>query len=192
MLGHQGPGSVSEALVRDLLQLQGTMAPSQIISLMDYFGADNAFAMSDHADHVHVGYTPLAGPGSGSVSKQFSALLKPEQWERLIDRLGEIDNPEVPTEVSEAALPAGKGKGRQERQARLRRAPVRVAALRFPFVQLELAGTVGLEDGRYLEPRPERVLVVQDRRRARRHPAAGSAAPSRKDADPDAAPHRCR
>ena len=63
MLGHQGPGSVSEALVRDLLQLQGTMAPSQIISLMDYFGADNAFAMSDHADHVHVGYTPVAGPG---------------------------------------------------------------------------------------------------------------------------------
>ena len=111
VLGHQGPGSVSEALVRDLLALQGTMAPAQIISLMDYFGASNAFAMSDHADHVHVGYTPLAGPGSGSVSKQFSALLKPEQWERLIDRLGEIDNPEVPTEVSEAALPAGKGKG---------------------------------------------------------------------------------
>ena len=58
MLGHQGPGSVSEALVRDLLQLQGTMEPHQIISLMDYFGADNTFAMGDHADHVHVGYTP--------------------------------------------------------------------------------------------------------------------------------------
>ncbi|MET0927037.1 MAG: lytic murein transglycosylase [Solirubrobacterales bacterium] len=116
VLGHQGPGSVSEALVRDLLQLQGTMAPSQIISLMDYFGADNAFAMSDHADHVHVGYTPVAGPGEGSVSKQFSALLKPEQWERLIDRLGEIDNPEVPTEVSEAALPTGKGKGDKGRK----------------------------------------------------------------------------
>ena len=92
------------------------MAPSQIISLMDYFGANNAFAMSDHADHVHVGYTPVAGPGEGSVSKQFSALLKPEQWERLIDRLGEIDNPEVPTEVSEAALPTGKGKGDKGRK----------------------------------------------------------------------------
>ena len=65
VLGHQGPGSVSEALVRDLLQLQGTMAPSQIISLMDYFGASNAFAMCDHADHVHVGYTPLGGPRLG-------------------------------------------------------------------------------------------------------------------------------
>ena len=110
VLGHQGPGSISEALVRDLIQLQGTMAPHQIISLMDYFGTDNTFAMADHADHVHVGYQPVAGPGSGSVSRQFSALLKPEQWERLIDRLGEIDNPTVPTKPSDAALPAGDDK----------------------------------------------------------------------------------
>ena len=32
VLGHQGPGSISEALVKDLLQLQGTMKPHQIIS----------------------------------------------------------------------------------------------------------------------------------------------------------------
>ena len=107
VLGHQGPGSISEALVRDLLQLQGTMKPHQIISLMDYFGADNTFAMGDHADHVHVGYQPVSGPGSGSISEQFSAMLKPEQWQRLIDRLGEIDNPTVPTKPSGAALPAG-------------------------------------------------------------------------------------
>jgi murein DD-endopeptidase MepM/ murein hydrolase activator NlpD len=110
VLGHQGPGSISEALVRDLIQLQGTMAPHQIISLMDYFGADNTFAMADHDDHVHVGYTPVVGPGSGSVSKQFSAMLKPDQWKRLIDRLGQIENPTVPTKPSDAALPADKGK----------------------------------------------------------------------------------
>ena len=110
VIGHQGPGSITEALVRDLIQLQGTMKPAQIISLMDYFGVDNTFAMGDHDDHVHVGYTPIAGPGSGSISKQFSAMLKPDQWERLIDRLGEIDNPTVPTKPSDAALPADKGK----------------------------------------------------------------------------------
>jgi murein DD-endopeptidase MepM/ murein hydrolase activator NlpD len=115
VLGHQGPGSVSEALVRDLIALQGTMKPAQIISLMDYFGADNTFAMSDHADHVHVGYTPISGPGSGSISRQFSTMLKPEQWERLIDRIAEIDNPTVPTEPSDAALPSGKGKGSRDR-----------------------------------------------------------------------------
>ena len=32
---------------------------------------------------------------------------------------------------------------------------------RFPFVQFDLAGTVGLEDGRYLGREPERVLVVR-------------------------------
>ncbi|MDX6584304.1 MAG: hypothetical protein QOI10_3488, partial [Solirubrobacterales bacterium] len=102
VLGHQGPGTLADALVRDLLQLQGTMRPHQIISLMDYFGADNTFAMADHDDHVHVGYYA----DSGSVSKQFSSMLKPDQWQRLIKRLGEIDNPTVPTKPSDAALPA--------------------------------------------------------------------------------------
>jgi hypothetical protein len=40
--------------------------------------------------------------------------LSPEKWDRLIDRLGEIENPEVPTEPSQFALPdtkAGKGGG---------------------------------------------------------------------------------
>ncbi len=46
VIGHQGPGTLAESLIRDLLQLQGTMVPHQIISLMDYFGADNTFAMS--------------------------------------------------------------------------------------------------------------------------------------------------
>ena len=115
VLGHQGPGSISEALVKDLLQLQGTMKPHQIISLMDYFGADNTFAMSDHDDHVHVGYYAEAGPGAGSISKQFSAMLKPDQWRRLIDRLGEIDNPAVPTKPSDASLPAAKGNKHRDR-----------------------------------------------------------------------------
>jgi hypothetical protein len=109
VLGNQGPGTLPEALVKDILQLQGTMAPHQIISLMDYFGADNTFAMADHDDHVHVGYQPLYGPGAGGVSQQFNEILKPDQWQRLIQRLGEIDNPEVPTEPSKFATPTNKG-----------------------------------------------------------------------------------
>jgi len=106
VLGNQGPGTLTEALVEDLMSLQGTMAPHQIISLMD-FGA-NTYAMGDHDDHVHVGYQPLYGPGSDSVAKQFNQILKPDQWGRLIERLGEIDNPTVPTSPSKFALPAGK------------------------------------------------------------------------------------
>jgi hypothetical protein len=71
------------------------------------FGA-NTYAMADHDDHVHIGYQPLYGPGADSVSKQFNQILKPDQWERLIQRLGEIDNPTVPTSPSKFALPTEK------------------------------------------------------------------------------------
>ena len=193
VLGNQGPGTLSEALVKDLLSSRATMKPHQIISLMDYFGADNTFAMADHDDHIHVGYMPVSGPGSGSASKQFSEILKPEKWKRLIQRLGEIDNPTVPDVAVRRRAARRQGQGRQgRRQARLRRPPRRVAAtLLFPFVQLELAGTVGLEDGRYLGREPERVLVVrvadappQPRRRL------GRAKP--KNADPEARGRPCR
>src|SRR5262249_31970542 len=33
--GHQGPGTITEAVIKDLLLLQGAMRPAQIISLMD-------------------------------------------------------------------------------------------------------------------------------------------------------------
>jgi hypothetical protein len=58
--------------------------------------------MSDHDDHVHVGYQPAGG---ADEDKQFEQILKPQQWERLIGRIAEIDNPEVPTSPSKYALP---------------------------------------------------------------------------------------
>jgi Transglycosylase SLT domain/Peptidase family M23 len=105
VLGHQGPGSITEAVINDLMLLQGTMRPSQIISLMDI--GPPTFAMSDHADHIHIGYSFT--PAAGSVG-DLGQILKPEQWQRLIERLGQIENPKVPTKPSNAALPA-KGNG---------------------------------------------------------------------------------
>jgi hypothetical protein len=107
VLGNQGRGTLAEALVRDVMQLQGTMEADQIISLMD-FGA-NTFAMADHDDHVHVGYQPLYGPGAGSASKQFTEILKADQWKRLISRIAEIDQPDVRTSPSKFAIPTRKG-----------------------------------------------------------------------------------
>ncbi|MDQ2675214.1 MAG: lytic murein transglycosylase [Actinomycetota bacterium] len=105
VLGNQGDGSITESLVRDVLELQGTMVPDEVISLMSFGGP--SFAMGDHHDHVHIGYRPTSGPES-SVDKQFIRLLEPEQWERLIDRIGKIDNPTVPTKPSKYSLPANK------------------------------------------------------------------------------------
>jgi hypothetical protein len=94
ILGHQGKGSITEMAVQRLLTLQGMLRPTQIITLMEFDGADNTFAMSDHDDHIHVGWTPLFGTNS-KAAKQVNAVLKPDQWIDLIDRLAKIDNPEV-------------------------------------------------------------------------------------------------
>ncbi|WP_205699089.1 lytic murein transglycosylase [Conexibacter sp. SYSU D00693] len=104
ILGHQGPGSVTEMAIRRLLTLQGTMKPAQIISLMTFEGADNTFSLPDHADHIHVGFQP-ADP---NATQKFDAVLKPEQWIKLIDRLGEIKNPAVP-QPGDARLVDGRG-----------------------------------------------------------------------------------
>jgi Transglycosylase SLT domain/Peptidase family M23 len=98
--GNQGPGTLTDELIRTVLQLQGTMHPHQVISLEDLPG-ETSFALPDHYDHVHVGYHPLSGP----FDQQFNSLLKPGQWARLTHQLGEIENPEVATEPSDAALP---------------------------------------------------------------------------------------
>jgi hypothetical protein len=55
--GHQGPGSLTDALIKTVLRLQGTMHPHQVISLEDLPG-ETSFSLPDHYDHVHVGYYP--------------------------------------------------------------------------------------------------------------------------------------
>jgi murein DD-endopeptidase MepM/ murein hydrolase activator NlpD len=105
VLGNQGPGTLTHAVLLSVLQLQGTMVPEELISLESLGGP--SFALSDHADHVHIGWQPIAGENRGGG--QFVEVLKPDQWQRLIDRLADIDNPTVPVGTSDAALPAGKG-----------------------------------------------------------------------------------
>jgi murein DD-endopeptidase MepM/ murein hydrolase activator NlpD len=102
--GHQGSGSITEMVIKSLMQLQGTMAPDQIISLMSLGGP--SFAMSDHYDHIHAGWTPTGGPTK--VSKELTTVLKPEQWKKLVGRIAEINNPRVPQLPSKAATKAKK------------------------------------------------------------------------------------
>jgi hypothetical protein len=104
ILGHQEAGGITEQTVRRLMQLQGTMAPAQIISLFEIGGA--TFAMGDHADHIHVGFQPMFGENR-KLGKQALAVLSPGQWDDLLSRLREIDNPVVPTTPSKFALPTG-------------------------------------------------------------------------------------
>jgi len=105
ILGHQDPGGIADQTVHRLMLLQGAMMPHQIISLLDYGG--NTMALPDHADHVHVGFQPLFGNNS-KLGMEALAVLKPGQWNKLIQRLGKIDNPVVPTTPSKYAIRAKK------------------------------------------------------------------------------------
>jgi hypothetical protein len=102
ILGHQEPGGIADQTVGRLMRLQGTMQPHQIISLLELGGS--TMAMADHADHIHLGFKPLFGANK-KLGRQAMQVLKPGQWSDLITRLGEIDNPVVPTKPSKYALP---------------------------------------------------------------------------------------
>jgi hypothetical protein len=79
------------------------MKPHQIISLMTFPGTDNTLAMADHNDHIHVGFRPLFG-SNAKTGSQLSAALAPGQWSKLMNRLGKIKNPTVPTSPSKYSL----------------------------------------------------------------------------------------
>jgi hypothetical protein len=106
IVGHQGPGDVTEKAVRRLMQLQGTMQPHQIISLLAFGG--NTMAMADHNDHIHVGFHPLFGENR-HLGEQALSVLAPDQWHTLVQRLGQINNPTVPTTTSRWSIPDHKG-----------------------------------------------------------------------------------
>jgi hypothetical protein len=54
ILGHQQPGSVTEKAVSSILMLPVEVQPRQVISLLGLGGP--SFPLSDHANHIHVGY----------------------------------------------------------------------------------------------------------------------------------------
>ena len=109
ILGNQGAGSITDISVRRLLTLQGTAKPAQIITLMTYEGTDNTLAMADHADHIHVGFRPQFDPTT-KAGRLAESILKPSQWIKLIDRLGQIDNPTVQLKPSKYAIKVAKGR----------------------------------------------------------------------------------
>jgi murein DD-endopeptidase MepM/ murein hydrolase activator NlpD len=100
--GHQGAGGVTEQAVKRLMMLQGTIRPHQIISLLDF--GQNTLALPDHADHIHVGFHPLFG-ANAKLGREVQSVLKPGQWDSLVQRLGQIQNPSVPTTPSRYAIP---------------------------------------------------------------------------------------
>jgi hypothetical protein len=60
-------------------------------------------SLPDHADHIHVGFQPLFGTND-ALGKQLGSVLKPGQWNKLINRLSKIENPTVPIKPSKYSI----------------------------------------------------------------------------------------
>ncbi|PZR67750.1 MAG: hypothetical protein DLM63_05535 [Solirubrobacterales bacterium] len=108
ILGHQGPGSVTDLTIRRLLALQGAIKPHMITSLMRFRNSDNTTALPAYANRIHIAFLQLAA----STPAQQAALyqtLQPHQWLQLINRLNQLAQPSVTTTPSSAAIAAHGG-----------------------------------------------------------------------------------
>jgi hypothetical protein len=103
ILGHQGPGSITDITIRRLLTLQGSMRPSEIISDMSYRAQNNTLALPDHKNRIQITFTPDYGV-NGKLSKQIKSILQPGQWIQLINRISQIPEPIVPIAPSKYAI----------------------------------------------------------------------------------------
>ncbi|MBI4896913.1 MAG: lytic murein transglycosylase [Actinobacteria bacterium] len=107
MIANNKPGGLMDETVRKIMTLQGILEPHQIISLFDLGGS--TLAMGDHADHIHVGFRPgYELNADGKIGKGAKAsrrsILRKNDWYKVFDRLGEIENPAVPTQPSPYAI----------------------------------------------------------------------------------------
>jgi hypothetical protein len=103
VLGHQGQGSIADIVIRRLLTLQGSTAPSQIISTMSYRGQASTLALPDHANRIQIAYAPQYGTNK-KLTAEINNTLKPKQWVQLISRISQIAEPSIPTTPSRYAI----------------------------------------------------------------------------------------
>jgi hypothetical protein len=103
VLGHQGPGSITDIAIRRLLTLQGIFRPNEIVSLMSYKGQNNTLRLPDHSNRIQVTYTPVYGQNK-RLSTEITNLLSPGQWTNLINHIARIPEPIVPIAPSKYAI----------------------------------------------------------------------------------------
>jgi len=104
---HQGPGSVAEATIDKLLELQGSTRPRQIVSPAAYAGAKGVVVRPrDHSYIELVFSAPVPVTKLAHAADDvLGASLSSNEWLQLIARLGEVPNPTVSSKPSAAAIP---------------------------------------------------------------------------------------
>ncbi len=112
IVGHQGPGTVTDAAIRTLLALRGQFAPHRIVSLMSYPEDPSTHALSSAWDHIHIAFLPphpavaraaASGPGA-AAPLAVTGDLSEAQWSQLIGRIAALPKPTVAAAPSSAAI----------------------------------------------------------------------------------------
>ncbi len=107
ILGHQGPGSIAETTIERLLELQGSMYPTQIVSLKSFPGAENTIALPDHTDRIEVVFsaTNPAATAATAAAASLGFALSPSRWNELVARMLAIPQPAISPKKSGASVP---------------------------------------------------------------------------------------
>jgi hypothetical protein len=98
-----GAASVVSAAVRKLNALQGVMKPAQIASSTRPT-VHSVTVVPAYVGVIHISFSPLGG-GEARVAGLTNKGLTPAQWLKLIARLGQVPDPNVPAKPSPAAIP---------------------------------------------------------------------------------------
>ncbi|HTU78841.1 MAG TPA: lytic murein transglycosylase [Solirubrobacteraceae bacterium] len=121
--GHQGPETITELTIRTLLNLPAKFVPHEIVSLMRFPGAPATHANAADWNRIHLEFRPPtpatptpaaaataahsagAGPTAPAPNVASTNALSAAQWDQLMERVGALPMPTVPTKPSSAAIP---------------------------------------------------------------------------------------
>jgi hypothetical protein len=102
--GHQRDGGVVDLAIHDLLQLQGSLRPAQIISLRSYPWQAATIALPDHADRLEIDFSAPTVAGTSATAQPLNSA----QWKRLVSRLAQLaGQPGEPTPFDPAPASIG-------------------------------------------------------------------------------------
>ncbi len=121
--GHQGPETITDLTIRALLTLPGEFVPHTITSLMRFPGAPSTHASPAAWNHIHLEFQPVTAtktlnPAAAATVAHSArsgrtapsplvttSTLAAAQWNQLMERVGSLPIPTVPTKPSSAAIP---------------------------------------------------------------------------------------
>ena len=150
ILGHQGAGSITETTIRKLLTLQGAMQPAPD-HLADGHGRRPRWCCPTTPTTSTSASSRCSAPNA-KLGRAARRVLSNNQWDKLVARLADIQNPVVRTTPSKYSIKVERTTAAARAHGRLTHpAPAAPSSSQlFRFCQFDFTFPLGPADGRYL------------------------------------------